>query len=360
MKDSDAGTGKERLAPRYIRSRPTDHCLLCGAVGIILYNGLRDCLFGAPGEWNVRKCPARKCGMLWMDPMPLEEDILLAYENYYTHDCTPPAQTERRPSFRRRVSGLLDRHYLSRKYGYGGEGSAWTKLAGTYRSCQPLRSARLDFSVMYLPARSGARLLEVGCGAGDVLTNLRDFGWIVEGIDFDPHAAGVDRRRGLQVGQGTLEQQQFPDEHFDAVALSHLIEHVHDPMHLLCECRRILRPGGTIVAITPNVLSLGHRRFTSAWRSLDLPRHLHLFTPQAIAVLAERAGFTKYRMFTTVRESNNVFLGSRDIKRTGRYVWGSAQPRALKKIAKLMALLEWTCLAISPFVGEELVLIAEK
>jgi 2-polyprenyl-3-methyl-5-hydroxy-6-metoxy-1,4-benzoquinol methylase len=289
--------------------------------------------------------------------MPLEEDVLLAYQKYYTHDS---AQADGRVSFRRRISGLLDRYYLSRKYGYDADGHLWMKWAGAYRSFQPLRSARLDFSVMYLPSNAGARLLEVGCGGGETLRTLLDHGWLAEGVDFDPVAVAVAGRRGLQVRQGTLEEQHYPDASFDAITMSHLVEHVHDPVKLLAECGRILKPGGSIVVVTPNVSSLGHRFYRSAWRSLDLPRHLHLFTPRALRALAQSAGFGKSRMFTTVRESNNVFLGSRNIERTGRYIWGSAQPRLLKKTAKIMALMERVCIAFSGFVGEELVLIAER
>ena len=340
-----------------IRTRSAERCFLCGSQGDPLYHKLKDCLFGVSGEWDVRKCRADACGLLWIDPLPVEEDILLAYRNYYTHDFAPP---NKRLSLKRRLSALLDTGYLSLKYGYGDHISLWTKLAGAYRLLQPLRKAGLDFGVSYLRAQKGGRLLEVGCGAGDTLKILQDFGWSAEGVDFDPQVVAAAREKGLQVRQGTLTEQNYPDEHFDAIAMSHLLEHVHDPLALLGKCRRLLKRGGCLVAVTPNVASLGHRFYGSAWRSLDLPRHLHLFTLRAAVTLVERAGFAKHRFFTTVRDANNVFLGSRDIARTGRYIWGSPHPTLTKRVAKIMAGVEWVCLSLSPSAGEELVLILEK
>jgi 2-polyprenyl-3-methyl-5-hydroxy-6-metoxy-1,4-benzoquinol methylase len=223
-----------------------------------------------------------------------------------------------------------------------------------------MKKAALDFNAMYLPVKREGRLLEVGSGGGDNLRTLQDIGWVVEGVDFDPKAVETARRKGLHVRQGILEEQQYPDEYFDAVTMSHLVEHVHDPLQLLRECRRVLRPGGRLVVVTPNIASVGHRLFSAAWLPLDPPRHLHLFSPRALFSLADRAGFQNKRVFTTIREAGNVFMASRNIKRSGRYVWGSVQPRLLKKAAKGMAVMEWVYLVFSPLAGEELVLVAEK
>lgn len=106
---------------------------------------------------------------------------------------------------------------------------------------------------------------------------LRQLGWHVEGLDLDPTAVKVASSRGLAIHLGSLKEQNFPDQSFDPVVSSHVIEHVHDPVGLLGECRRILRPDGKLVIITPNIASWGHAWFRSNWLALDPPRHLHLF-----------------------------------------------------------------------------------
>jgi hypothetical protein len=74
-----------------IRSEPCPRCYLCQTAGEMLYEGMRDRLFGAPGEWNLRRCPNRDCGLLRLDPMPLEADIGKAYADYFTHEVAEEA-----------------------------------------------------------------------------------------------------------------------------------------------------------------------------------------------------------------------------------------------------------------------------
>ena len=49
-----------------IRSRPEPDCSFCGARGEHLHESLRDHLFGAPGEWNMKRCPDPGCGLVWL------------------------------------------------------------------------------------------------------------------------------------------------------------------------------------------------------------------------------------------------------------------------------------------------------
>lgn len=316
MDNSEGRVDKEKTAFHSIRSRPCDLCFLCGAQGSTIYPGLRDRIFNAPGKWNLKRCSNKQCGHIWLDPMPLKEDILVAYQDYHTPGSERSAKP---PSLRRQLSRFWDRCYLLRKYGYGGLGTSfWVKLIGFYRSFQPVRSATLDFTAMYLRVVPGGRLLEIGCGGGDNLKAFQEMGWAVEGVDFDPKAVGSAREKGLLVRQGSMEEQNYLNDSFDAVILSHLIEHIHDPLHLLQECRRILKLGGKLVVVTPNVASLGHILFGESWLSLDPPRHLHLFSPHALSFMVSKAGFQNKKLFTTVRQANGVFMDSRDIKRSGR------------------------------------------
>src|SRR5260370_31570455 len=75
------------LAPsvdQRIRSVSRPNCALCRSTGAPIYLEQQDRLYGAAGAWNLKKCLNRKCGFIWLDPMPLEEDIGKAYANNYT------------------------------------------------------------------------------------------------------------------------------------------------------------------------------------------------------------------------------------------------------------------------------------
>jgi len=342
---------------REVRTRPRQDCYLCGAQGKSLYRSLKDRLFGSPGEWHLKKCPNPKCGLVWLDPMPLEEDIHKAYQNYYTHQSRNYIPN----TLPHRAYHLVKEGYLAYKYGYHTElASACKKLLGMLIYLHPGRRSALDFSVMYLPAQPNRHLLDMGCGSGQTLKLLRDLGWYVEGVDFDAAAVKRAKAKGLQVCVGTLEAQKYPDNYFNVITMSHLIEHVHNPMQLLRECNRILRSGGSLVVVTPNGGSWGHRLFKDAWLHLDPPRHLHVFTSLSLRNLAERAGFKKLRISTTIREANGLFMASRSIRLKGKYMWGSPQPRVVRIWARGMQLAEWALLKVNPDIGEEIALIGEK
>jgi hypothetical protein len=65
-----------------MRTQSVPTCILCGSTGRTLYDELHDRLFGAPGTWSFRKCSAPGCGLVWLDPAPIEEDLSKAYTAY--------------------------------------------------------------------------------------------------------------------------------------------------------------------------------------------------------------------------------------------------------------------------------------
>lgn len=341
-----------------ICAHPCPACYLCGTTGEPLYENLNDRLYGAPGTWNLKRCPEPGCGLLWLDPMPAEGDIDKAYKDYFTHIEVNGG----RRSALRHAYGLVKKGYWARKYGYGKESvGRWQKILGMMLRLHPGRSADLDFSVMYLPFQQDGQLLDIGCGNGQALQCMGELGWRVQGVDFDSQAVQIAQKKGLEVRLGSLGDQAFPSNSIDAITMSHLIEHVHDPLELLKECRRILKPGGRLVMVTPNSGSWGHQRFGASWMHLDPPRHLHIFNEQSLRELTVTAGFQLVSLCTTIRDTNGLFIGSRSIERTGRYRMGRVQHTALRSLwGRLMQFSEWAILKSKPVLGEEIAAIAQR
>jgi len=341
-----------------MHSRERSDCHVCGSPGKPLYADLQDRLFSAPGKWQLSKCTNPECGTLWLNPMPIEEDIIHAYQEYYTHTATDT----RGSSLKQHLKSYLKMGYTASRYGYDISGvTALQKLIAPLALFFVVGHLQFDYDLMHLPACYKGKLLEVGFGGGDALRNMASLGWEAYGVDFDPIAVENALKAGLQVRQGNLEEQGYADDFFNAVTMSHVIEHVHNPRAVLQETYRILKQGGAFVAITPNVNSIGHRLFKRAWFPLEPPRHLHLFTPQAIKRLALEAGFREVEVKTSRRDVYNTYLRSMSIRRTGRahmdQYANPPQERLFALCAKAFELLQAKVINLC---GGELILIARK
>lgn len=277
-----------------IRTLPCPRCIVCGREGAPLYAGLTDYIAGTAGTWRMVRCPGPACGLLWLDPKPLEADLIEAYANYPTHG------RRRRDPARLWLSAV----------------NAGCKLASRLLELgSGLGRQRRALRTMFVGDAGPGTLLEVGCGSGRFLDRMRNAGWTVQGIDFDPGAAAhVERKYGIHVSVGNLADMRFPDAAYDVVAMSQVIEHVHDPLALLGECRRVLRPGGRLLLTTPNALSLAHQRYGRHWRGLEPPRHLQVFTPAALESAARAGGFRQLELRTLSAESAGIYRASDEIR----------------------------------------------
>ncbi len=136
---------------------------------------------------------------------------------------------------------------------------------------------------------TSGRLLEVGCSTGELLLAASS-SFTVTGVEADVASSQVARARGINCLNGTLPDAHFPDEHFDAALLYHVIEHLASPRRALQELSRILRPGGWLVIETPNIATLWFRLLGSRWRQF-IPDHRFFFTPETIKRLCLASGF---------------------------------------------------------------------
>jgi len=312
---NDHGAGADE-----IRSSSHPNCNLCGTPGALLYEGLSDRLFAAPGNWNLKRCRRPECGLLWLDPMPLEDDIGKAYKTYFTHSDAALLESSRRPTFYRRLAREIKAAYLANRFGYGeGADTQIYSLLALAVYLSPAQRSKFDIPVRYFVGMDRGRLLDIGCGDGSVLKIATDCGWDVEGVDFDVQAVKVARSKGLKVHSGRLADCNYPTGSFDLILMSHVIEHIHDPLSILCETRRLLRAGGLLVLTTPNTAGYAHRYFGSNWVALDPPRHLHIFDIGNLRTMATRAGFSQNAITTTCRITASDFTQSRTISRHGNY-----------------------------------------
>jgi SAM-dependent methyltransferase len=326
-------------------------CPVCGCTETsAFYGGLHDRAFrAAPGAWTLVRCDG--CRSAYLNPRPTRETIGLAYRSYYTHGATTVA-----PSAGALRQGLANDYRRSR-WGYD-QGNA---IPGgrLIARVAPTRGALVDREIRHLPAIPGGRLLDLGSGSGAFLVQMADLGWRAQGIDPDPAAVASAREAGLNVTQGTLGDLDL-EEHagaFDAITLSHVIEHLHDPAEDLRRVHQLLRPGGLLWIATPNLEALGLRRFGPDWLGLDPPRHLVLFTRASLERLLHETGFEPQAAPPASPHAFQMFSQSAAI-REGRLpdegpAKGTRRLRALAVVANQASLR-------NPRHAEELLMVAKR
>jgi len=165
------------------------------------------------------------------------------------------------------------------------------------------------------------------------------------------------KKLGLEVIGGNLEAAEFPSRHFDAITMNHVIEHVPDPIGTLKECCRVLKPGGKLVVVTPNIDSLGRHVFDVAWLHWDPPRHLHIFSPHSLRAAAERAGLLVQEMRTTARSARWMHAASAIIRRDGSLPHGSPARAGVRMRLQGLA---FQAIEHARGGGEEVVMVAGR
>lgn len=235
-----------------------DTCLLCGSQE-------REELFIPLGEnWsseiaselNPRQWLCKQCGLVYQSPRLDEQEISRLYPNG--------------------TSALAD----------ASQGEL-TKESLEHQKHQDM--ARREWLRRHYPPPVHDRYLaEIGCGAGLLLSLLREDGWSPLGIETDKSRADCAREQfGLEVIDGHFEPGKLPENTFDLVILSHVVGSVSDPVALLRSASRLLRSGGRLFIETPNLLMP-----YSCPEHFCPSYHLYTFSPTTLQDLLLRSGLS--------------------------------------------------------------------
>ena len=225
-------------------------CILCGETGSFRPRG-------AKGGYGIEECPS--CRLVQLVPTPTVETLRALYEGdaYFDGEAgTGYSEYEEQ-----------EQEYLA-----------------TFR--EDVRRIRQFVS--------HGRILEVGCGYGYFLQCALDAGYDAYGIDLSPSAIkwAATRHPG-RVFCGLLEEVPgIQEQQYDVIFGSHLIEHLTTPGDFLASASRLLKPGGLVVLVTPNIKSVLSRVSGSRWVSYKIPEHVSYYDPGTITTLLNRSGYT--------------------------------------------------------------------
>lgn len=226
-------------------------CPICASENITHYLDCRDRHYGIQGVFATAIC--KSCGLVFLNPMLTPSQLSGLYpDGYYSYQ--PP------------------------------------KLEANVRSVAK-RILRLKRDTL-LPnfARPGT-LLDVGCGAGQYLLDMKSRGWRVYGSELSKAGTAAGRSEALDIREGELMNAGFPDNMFDFVRSNHSLEHMPDPRTVLLEMRRLLKNDGVLVIGVPNIDGLIARWFNQYWWNFGVPVHTYNFNAKNLGMLLEQCGF---------------------------------------------------------------------
>ncbi len=199
-----------------------------------------------------------KCGLVFQNPQPVEDELLKRYDNEYFDYEMENSDV----FFRLMKLGLKDVGFF-----------------------------KIETDFFIRSDNEKPSFLDVGCATGRLLQYMRGRGWNVKGIEVCRPAAmyGINKYQ-LDIYPGTIETAGLPDKSFDVVHSSHLIEHLIDPCSFISETARLLKPGGLFIVVTPDISGFQAKLFGERWRSA-IADHMYLFSGRTLRKLISMYGF---------------------------------------------------------------------
>lgn len=212
--------------------------------------------------FNLVKC--KKCGFVYLNPRPSKREIDKYYpKNYRTRQTLDLSSINRR----------IKKYRIKRNY-------------------------VIFENPWYMNFPEGSKILDIGCGSGELLLRLKELKCDGYGIDIDEVTSNYLKEKGLNVINHDADKGlPFSDETFDAVIMRHSIEHFHNPLNVLKEVKRVLKSEGLLIIGIPNINSFTAKISKDLWGDLDLPRHLFHFTPATITKLLKTLNFSVDKIY---------------------------------------------------------------
>ena len=214
------------------------------------------------------------------------EDFTVSHESFSIWECTNCTLrfTQAVPDQKAIGPYYKSEAYISHSDSEKGIANKIYKLARTYTLKWKLKLIKASLGNAF----DTINLLDIGCGTGAFLNEAVNAGWDVTGLEPDEGARAVCRDKYHIKAEVPSKLFELPVQHFDAVTLWHVLEHVHQLHEYMGEIKRVLKPRGVAFIALPNYTSGDADYYREYWAAYDVPRHLYHFSPNAVNKLVEQ------------------------------------------------------------------------
>jgi 2-polyprenyl-3-methyl-5-hydroxy-6-metoxy-1,4-benzoquinol methylase len=270
-----------------------------------------------PEKPNLPQCPA--CGSSRTRPVLDARDHTVSGEAFHIHQCE---DCRLRFTYPVPSPAEIGRYYQSEEY----ISHTDTQRGLINKLYHGIRKISLAQKKKWITREIGLRsgtLLDIGCGTGHFLREMRSSGWQVTGLEPDEKARAIALSRSNITALAPEELFRLPSESFDVITLWHVLEHVHQLHPYMEEIKRLLRAEGKLFIAVPNYASKDQEVFGADWAAYDVPRHLYHFCAPAMKRLIESHGFRLHHIKAMPFDGFYISLLSEKYKHGGnRYVAG--------------------------------------
>ncbi|MEJ2348134.1 MAG: class I SAM-dependent methyltransferase [Patescibacteria group bacterium] len=188
------------------------------------------------------------------------------------------------------------------------------------------------------------RLLDVGCALGDCLMEAKKLGWKdALGIEVSDYAYKFARKRGLNVKKGNLKKNSISSNSFDVITYQDVIEHIADPVDELKRIYKVLKPGGLVFLVTPDVGGWWNKILGPLWYHYKPDEHVMYFSQESLKKALKIAGFKNIK----TRKTYHVLSVEYVINRLRYY-----SPFIFENILKIIRKLRLKDMSFRAYTGE--------
>lgn len=247
---------------------------------------LREMMFGLGEHFRYVHCGQCRC----LQIAEIPTDMLRYYpDEYYSRELPPEATGASR--WLRRLEGAIRLHVSNRLFRAGRQRRIFEWLRATGASVH-------------------SSILDVGCGSGRLLQELREFGFR-NLVGVDPFLSeGAEERSAVPLHRSELDAL---DGRFDLIMMHHSLEHAPDQQTMLRAVAERLTKNGWLLVRIPLIGGYAWRHYGADWLALDAPRHFYVHSEKSASLLLQQTGFAAPRV--VYDSGSQQFWGSEQYRR---------------------------------------------